>query len=143
MNDRAAYQHSRVIGDGSHARVKGSSRSVIISSNAIPRYAEYAYYFCLYYSMFGVIIPIPMLGGGMLAVLAAFCIMRLRQLKTVVYTAIFFPVGCAFFYLIVQVAVHDVSLRMEYVRPFVTWIPMIIITQSLCLRPGFLKRFAL
>src|SRR5207344_2477819 len=42
--------------------------------------------------------------------------------------------------LVVQIAVYDVSIRDQIIRAFILLICGMIIVQSLCLRPGFLRR---
>lgn len=113
------------------------------ASGAPTRLMEYAYYFAVFYDTLGGTLPIviPMLGGGTLLVLAASCVMRLRSRRSTLYPAIMFPIACAFFFMVVQLGIHNESLT-EGARPFVNWILMTIISQSLCLRPGFLHRFA-
>jgi O-antigen ligase len=109
-------------------------------NDAPTRRMEYAFYFLLFYSIMGDTfgISIPMLGGGILAILAASCLMR--PFGSIVLKTLAFPLGCAASYVLIQLAVFDASL-MAY-RHFMTWISLLIITQSLCLRPAFFHRFA-
>src|SRR6266699_5230153 len=58
-----------------------------LASAAPPRIVEYAYYALLFYSMLapGLGILVPMLAGGMLLGLAAFCVIRLEPQGTAVF----------------------------------------------------------
>src|SRR5205823_93867 len=118
-------------------------RMVNDSRRAPPCFVEYAYYIYLFYGLMGSVwgLWVPMLGGGTLAVLTAFCIMRLGSRATTVYALIAFPLACAISYVVVQLLVHGESLRHDYVWVFIIWIPMLIIVQALALRQGFLHRF--
>src|SRR5262249_4758768 len=86
---------------------------------------------------------VALFGAGMLAVLAAFCVMHLGSRAMAVYAPIVFPLSCAISYIAVQLAVYDESLMAETVRPFGPWILTLVIMQSLSLRQGFSHRFAL
>ena len=111
-----------------------------------PRSLEYAYYVYLFYTMMGAALGLPvggMLGAGTLAVLTAFCIMRLGSRATTIYALIAFPLGCVISFVTLQLAVHGESLMHEPVKVSLTWIVMLILVQGLALREGFLHRFAL
>lgn len=115
------------------------------AGDVLPRFVEYAYYVLVFYAIMGPALGLSagMVGAGMLAVLAAFCVMRLGAWAMTVYAPIALPLGCAISYLVVQLVLHGESLMGEYVRPFVTWSLALIVVQSLSLRQGFLHRFAL
>lgn len=83
-------------------------------------------------------LSIRMLGAGMMAILAAFCVWSLGPRISTVYRAIVFPVSVAISFLVLQFSIHGESPS----RHFITWIMALIIVQSLCLRQGFLHRFA-
>lgn len=85
---------------------------------------------------------VGLLGAGMLALLAAFCVMRLGSRAVSVYAPIIFPLTCAASFVVLQVMLHGESLMGSTIRPFVTWILALIVVQSLSLRRGFLHRFA-
>lgn len=107
---------------------------------------EYAYYVLLLYQMVGTGwgIPAPPFGpSGMLAGLAGLCILYSGPRAIDVYRPIAFALGCGIFTLFIQMVVHQESILEEQMRSFVTWIPTLIILQSLCWRKGFLHRFAL
>jgi O-antigen ligase len=93
--------------------------------------------------MFGSVlgISVPFIAGGMLPVLAAFCIIRLGWRATAVYAPLKLPLVFTMSYLVVQITFHDASIMQE--NAFFTWILALIIIQSLCLRRGFLHRCAL
>jgi O-antigen ligase len=120
-----------------------SPASLFSSRPVLPAYIEYAFYIALAYDTLGSMLPteVPMLGGGSLLILAAICLKRTRLRTRTIYASILLPVGCFFAYTLVQLAVHEESL--PAVRPFITWILLVIITHCLCLRPGFFRRFAL
>lgn len=126
-------QHSRPI------------RLVSASAVAPPSQVEYAYYVLVFYGIMGSAIglSVPLLGAGGLAVLAAFCVIRLRSRARTISTLIFLPLACAISYIAMQLVVHGESLLDDNVRGFVTWILALIIVQTLSLRPGFLHRFAI
>jgi O-Antigen ligase len=111
----------------------------------IPNLLEYSYYASVFYQIFGSTwgLSVGMLGVGMLMVLAAFCLMRLGSQALTVYSPIAYPLGCGFSLVWLQVFLHGESLMGEYVRPFVPWMLTLIIVQSLSLRQGFFRRFAL
>jgi O-antigen ligase len=115
------------------------------SGIAPSRPAEYAYYIAVFYGIMGETLGLPTagIGAGMLVVLAAYCTMSLGSQAKAVYRSIALPLGCAFSYLVVQLALHNESLGEEYVRSFIPWILTLVIVQSLSLRRGFLHRFAL
>jgi O-antigen ligase len=118
--------------------------SLFSSQPVLPAYIEYAFYVALAYDTLGsAILPIeiPMLGGGSLLFLAAICLTRARLRTSTIYASIVIPVGCFIAYTLMQLVVHGESL--SSVRPFITWILLVIITHCLCLRPGFFRRFAL
>ena len=115
-------------------------------ANAAPScLVEYAYYALLFYGMLATFLGIfvPALAGGMMLVLAAFCILRLGPRATVVYTPLRFPLACALSYLIVQITVHGESIMGGEALSFIQWILVLIILQSLYLRRGFLHRCVL
>lgn len=112
---------------------------------APPRIVEYTYYALLFYSMIAPSIGIfvPILAGGMLLVLAAFCVIRLGSRATAVYAPLRLLLACAISFLVVELMVHDASITESLPRAFITWILALIIIQSLYLRQGLLHRYAL
>ena len=110
-----------------------------------PRYVEYLYYAYVFYGIVGSAwgLSIGMLGAGMLAGLAAFCIMRVGSRATTVYAPIAWLLGCTISYVVLQLVVHGESFMDGSVRGFVNWIQVLLIVQALALRQGFLHRFTL
>jgi O-antigen ligase len=115
------------------------------SGIAPSRLAEYAYYITIFYGIMGEAwgLSASGIGAGMLVILAAYCTQSLGSQAKAVYRSIALPLGCALSYLVVQLALHNESLEVEYVRSFIPWILTLVIVQSLSLRRGFLHRFAL
>jgi O-antigen ligase len=107
-------------------------------------WVEYAYYSLLFYAVMGEAwgLSVPLLGAGGMAVLAMYSIWRLRNAISI-YKPIVLPLGCALSFLIIQIAIHGVSLTDDNNRPFVNWIFALIVIQSLSTRHRFLHRFAL
>jgi len=104
---------------------------------------EYAYYAFIFYSIAGTALGLsaPLLGGGILAVLAAFCALRLGSRAIIVYKPILLLFVFAISFLVVQITIHGASITDGIIRVFTTWVLGLIIVQSLCLRQGFLHRF--
>lgn len=129
-----------------HPTVSRVSVGTIVTDDMVPaRYVEYIFYFMVMYSTvgspLGISLPVP--AAGILAVLAVICFARLQSRALAVYSPVLPLLMCGATYLLVQLLVHDESIMGEYLRPFVSWIPMIVICQSLAFRQGFLHRFAL
>jgi hypothetical protein len=89
----------------------------------------------------GLGVSVPFIAGGMLPVLAAFCVIQLGWRATAVYAPLKLPLAFTTSYLAVQITFHGASIMQE--NAFITWILALIIIQSLCLRRGFLHRCAL
>gem|GEM_PF-1634222 len=124
------------------------AKAIVIVNNsrgAPSRLIEYAYYATFLYSAIAAAwgLLVDLLVPGMLAVLAASCVMRLGSRARVIYTPIVFPLSCAISYIAVQLAVHGEPLMGDAVRQYVPWLLMLVIIQSLFLRQGFLHRFVL
>jgi hypothetical protein len=100
---------------------------------APPRFVEYAYYLWIFYAVAGVAIGVSVdfLGVALSTGIAAYCIWRLGARATRVYSPIAPPLLCALSSLLIQLAVHHESLMDGYVRALVTWMPALIIAQSL------------
>lgn len=84
-----------------------------------------------------------LLGSVLMLGIAAFCLVQLHACARTVYAPIALLIGCVITFLMVQVAIHDVSILNESLRPFIFWLIQLIIVQSLCLRPGFSLRYPL
>lgn len=118
---------------------------LVYGASVVPsRFVEYAYYASIFYANIGSFLGLSVnfLGVGMLAVLAASCVFRLRSRRLSFYAPLGLPLALAISYIVVQLAVHGESLMDDYVRFVLPWILTLIIVQSLLLRQGFLHRFA-
>jgi O-antigen ligase len=102
--------------------------------------AEYAFYGIILNAAFS-LISVPLSGAGLVAALAFYCVHRVG-LHSRVYEPLKWAVGCGIIFVIVQCFVHDQPLTQDDNRNILIWILMLIIVQSLALRPGFLRRFA-
>ena len=89
----------------------------------------------------GIVLPVP--AAVVLLGLAAYCVSGLHSRAAAVYGPIALVLASGVSYLIVQLFVHGEPLGAGYVKPFVSWMPMLLITQSLAVRRGFLHRFTL
>ena len=105
--------------------------------------AEYAYYAALVYGMIGATLglSIPLFGALLLFAIALFCTIRMGRHARFVFPAIYTIMLCGISYIVIQVLVHQESIRELNVRNFVTWLFSIIILQCLSLRKNFLRRF--
>jgi hypothetical protein len=110
-----------------------------------PYLFEYAYYLLIAYAILGVAwgLHLPLFGAGTLALLAMLCVIRLGSRAIDVYAPVIFPLGCAISFIVLQLVLYNESLMSGDTRPFVPWLLKLIVVQSLCLRQGFLHRFAL
>jgi O-antigen ligase len=110
-----------------------------------PPFIEYAYYLSVLYAVAGVAlgVSVPLLGAGVLAVLAVVCVDSVGPRRLSAYSPIVPALACAASSIAVQIVVHHESLMSDYVRSFVNWVPALIVVQSVSLRRGFLHRFAI
>jgi O-antigen ligase len=108
-------------------------------------FVECGYYAYLFHAYFGVALGLarPMLGVGLLLMLAGLCILRHGVHVIEAYRPIALPLVFAASYVGVQVLVHNENLMGDYVRDFVPWMLLLVLIQSLCRREGFLERFAI
>src|SRR5262245_26140080 len=113
-----------------HRRVIHPANS---SGGAPLRFAEYAYYSSMFYSALAPALGLSVnLGGaGIVAVLAAFCVMCLASRARTVYAPIVPPLGCAVSSLVLQLTAHGESLLQPDNRAFFTWMLTLIVVQSL------------
>ena len=111
----------------------------------LPGFAEYFYFGLVAYGTLAdtLGLSVPLLSAGGMLLLAMYCVWRLRRSGNSTYKPIALPLGCAISFLIVQIAVHGMSLMDDDLRVFVTWILGLIIIHSLSFREGFFHRFAL
>src|SRR5207244_1894485 len=82
------------------------------SAKAPPASFEYAYYAVFGYALLNVAwgLVVPLLGAGMLAALAAACILRLGSRAKAVYAPIALPLACAISVITIQISLHGESL---------------------------------
>src|SRR4026207_178705 len=109
-----------------------------------PAFLEYIFYVSLAYAMLGEAwgVVIPSLGGSVLALLAATCVLSIGGGASRVFATAAFPIATAFSVLAVQFFFHD-DEPFDHSLTFVGWLLYVIVVQALSLRPGFLRRFAL
>ena len=111
-----------------------------------PAFLEYAWYVSLIYATLGQVwgIVIPSVGGVVLVLLAAGCWLSMSDQALRVYKPIAWALWTGILMIVIQVLFHRESTEAwtEGVI-FVNWIALLIIAQSLALRPQFLHRFAL
>jgi O-antigen ligase len=105
---------------------------------------EYAYYAVIAFQLLGNAwgLVVPLLGAGMLAVLAGACLIYSGSRAITADAPILFPLACVISFVALQIIVHNESLMGSDCRAFVTWLLALIVVQSLSLRRGFLHRFA-
>ena len=111
-----------------------------------PAFLEYAWYASLAYAYLGGVwgIVIPAVGGAILLVLSAACLLNLgdRAIPLCKPVAWAFYTGIAV--LLIEVMFHDIGGKaILEITAFAQWLTVLIIVQTLSLRPNFLHRFAL
>ncbi len=92
-------------------------------------------------TLFGLVVP--MAGLGLLGGLAGYCMLRHWNTTTSLARSFWLPVACAVSLVGIRVLVHGEPVTADYVRDCPTWAFTLIIAQFLCLRRGFLQRFAI
>lgn len=111
-----------------------------------PAFLEYLWYASLFYAMLGgaLGIVIPSVGGMILILMAAACFVSVGHQAFRVYQPISWAVCTGILLIAIQLLFHEESSQaFSEGIAFVGWIALLIIVQSLSLRPGFLQRFAL
>jgi O-antigen ligase len=118
---------------------------VVTRAQIPPAWVECGYYVMVVYSTMGdaLEISLPVPATAILALLAARCVSSLQACAGPIYRPIAPVVACGVSYLVVQLFVHREPIGGEYVRPFMSWMLMLVISHSLAMRRGFLHRFAL
>jgi O-antigen ligase len=125
---------------------RGNVESARYARVRIPsRNLEVGFYAAMVYSLTADVwgITIPMFAGALTLAIAALCIWELRTFAKSAYAPIWLLLACAISYILVQVVMHEESIRSESIRPFIVWIMQLLVVHSLCLRPGFSRRYPL
>lgn len=111
-----------------------------------PAFLEYAWYASLAYGMLGQVwgIEIPSVGGAVLVFLAAICMLNVGDHALRVYKPIAWALCTGIFVITIQFFFHTSEERAwTESMYFLGWLGLLIIAQTLSLRPNFLQRFAL
>lgn len=111
-----------------------------------PAFLEYTWYVSLIYAYLGQVwgVVIPAVGGVLLAVLAVGCFLSVSEQALRVYKPVAWALCTGILVMVIDLLFHkqtEGALREGIL--FVTWLEMLIVVQSLSLRPRFLQRFAL
>lgn len=126
----------------SSATERATSKAVLCP----PAFLEYTWYAVLFYAMLGQAwgIVIPFVGGGLLMFVAATCYLSVSGQALQVYKPIAWALCTGILIIAIQVSFHAGGDRAEAeITNLLSWLEVLIIAQSLSLRPGFLQRFAL
>jgi hypothetical protein len=107
-----------------------------------PSWAEYTFYFTVFYSLISSYlgIEIPLVAAGITVALAGFCWKEMGPLAKQILAPIKLLLACIVSYIVVLIAFHGTSPMDENVRTFILWFCSMIVVQSLLLRQGFLLR---
>lgn len=111
-----------------------------------PAFLEYAWYASLAYAYLGGVwgIVVPAVGGAILVVLAAACVLHLGDRAISLCKPVAWAFYTAISLLAIEVMFHDIGGKaILEITAFVQWLAVLIIVQTLSLRPNFLHRFAL
>jgi O-antigen ligase len=125
---------------------RGRPDGVAYTRIRIPsRKLEWGFYAAMVYSLTADVwgVSVPMFAGALFLAIVALCIWELRPFAKAAYAPIWLLLACAITYILVQVVVHEESIRSESIRPFIVWIMQLLVVHSLCLRPGFSRRYPL
>jgi O-antigen ligase len=118
---------------------------VIYSSpQTVPSAVEYAYYVYLVHAIFGSLwgMSLPLLGGGTIAGLSAFCVWRQKSDLATLLVPLNLLLACLFSFLFMQVVIFGESITESTSRGFIITILHLILIRCLTLRPGFGHRLA-
>jgi O-antigen ligase len=109
-----------------------------------PALFEYVWYVILVYGALGQAwgVVIPSVNGTLLMLLAAACLFTGGVRAPRLYAPVAFALCTGISVIAVQVFFHS-EMALSNSIPFIGWLSMVIIVQSLALRPRFLNRFAL
>jgi len=111
-----------------------------------PAFLEYAWYLSLFYTMLGSAwgIVIPAVGGALWVIVAASCFLSVSRQGLWVYRPVALALSTGILLIAIQLVFHQESQRALGEGIFIVgWLALLIIVQTLSLRPGFLQRFAL
>jgi len=125
---------------------RGRPDGVAYTRVRIPsRKLEWGFYAAMVYSLAADVwgVSIPMFAGALTIAVAAVCIWEVRSFAKAAYAPIWLLLACGITYILVQVVVHEDSIRSESIRPFVIWLMQLFVVHTLCLRPGFSRRYPL
>lgn len=116
---------------------------VRVPQPVLPWFVEYAFYALVLYAIIAEAwgISVPLVGAGGRAVLASYCVWRLRGNLGSVYSPLFLVLCCAVTFLLIQFLFYDESIMSSANREIINWIFTLIIVQSLLLCEGFFHRF--
>jgi O-Antigen ligase len=105
--------------------------------------AEIGFYLAMLYSLTADVwgISVPLLAAVMMFAVAGLCMWELRSFAMSVYAPVRLLLACAITYILIQIVFHAESIMSDTIRPFVIWMVQLIIVGSLCLRPGFFRRY--
>ena len=111
-----------------------------------PAFLEYIWYVSFIYGMLGQVwgIVIPLVGGAILVLLAASCFLNVGGQALRVYKPVAWAFCTGALVIAIQLLFHQGTQQaLTEGIAFVEWLALLIIVQSLSLRPRFLQRFAL
>jgi len=111
-----------------------------------PAFLEYAWYVCLVYALLGQAwgIVIPLVGGLIWMLIAAACLMSAGGRELSIYKPVAWAFCTGALMIGIELLFHEWNEKAAVeATAFVQWLALLIIVQSLSLRPGFLQRFAL
>jgi O-antigen ligase len=107
---------------------------------------EYGFYFAIFYTVFGPILGLILMGGigtGFLLIpVLVLCMVVLGPLLLSTIRTAGVPLACGASHLFIQLVVHDEPMYGMYIYQFGPWLISLVIIQVLAMhRPGFLHRF--
>lgn len=132
--------------DSSNAHAGGGSPIVNQARVYPPSFLEYVWYATLIYAMLGQAwgIVMPLVGGVVWVLVAVGCALTVGTQNRGVYRPIMLALCCGVSMVLIEMIFHEPDERaLTEGVAILTWLALLISVQSLCLRPGFLYRFAL
>ena len=122
-----------------------TKRKVADSLSGPPAFLEYTWYGSLFYAMLGGAwgIVIPAVGGAVWVLVVAMCLFYVGSQDLRVYKPIVLGLCTGFIVIAIEFVFYEPGQNawVEIIA-FLSWMALLIIVQSLSLRPGFLQRFA-